>query len=217
MVRDELRLTAPGGEADALGAIALRLYGPARRHLPPGGLLMLRFGHASLYALVLSKALPAVAAEPAPAAPDVGVFARYAGTWKVDLHHVETPYSKASNESMTVKNDCWRSEIFYVCDQIIDGSPKALIVFFYNAEDKRYGSFPITARSDTVHPGDVLVDGKTITFPWAINDNGKTVHMRIVNTFTSADSMDFRHEYSEDGKTWVAMATGVEHKVGKAK
>ena len=176
-------------------------------------------------ATVASLALSAHAAGPtrpataaahpvnAAANTDVGVFARYAGTWQMQLSHVQTPYSKASSESMTVRNDCWRSEVFYVCDQIIDGSPKALIVFFYNAEEKRYGSFPITASSSTVHPGDVLVDGKTVTFPWQINDNGKTVSMRIVNVFTTADSMEFRQEYSEDGTNWIAMATGVEHKV----
>ena len=155
----------------------------------------------------------AAPADVASAANDVGVFARYAGTWQMQLTKVQTPYSKPSSESMTVKNDCWRSEIFYVCDQIIDGTPKALIVFFHNAEEKRFGSFPLTASSDVVHPGDVLVEGNTITFPWQINDNGKTISMRIVNTFTTADTMDFRQEYSEDGQKWMPMATGTERKV----
>jgi hypothetical protein len=173
---------------------------------------------ASFAALLLASS-SVFAAAPAPAAPSaegVKTFARYAGTWKTDLHHVETPYSKPSNESMTVKNDCWHSEVFYVCDQNIDGAPKALIVFFYNAEDKVYGSFPITAGSESVHRGEVDVDGRTITFPWQINDNGKTVFMRIVNTFTSADAMDFRQEYSEDGKAWRSIATGVETRVAAA-
>jgi hypothetical protein len=162
-----------------------------------------------------TPAQPARHAAPADssAVSDVGVFARYSGTWQMQLTKVQTPYSKPSNESMTVKNDCWRSEIFYVCDQIIDGMPKALIVFFHNAEEKRFGSFPITASSDAVHPGDVLVEGNTITFPWQINDNGKTISMRIVNTFTTADTMEFRQEYSEDGQKWTPMATGTEHKV----
>jgi hypothetical protein len=172
---------------------------------------------ASLFAVALSLTMSAHAASPVPTASDVGVFARYAGTWQMQLNHLQTPYSKASNETMTVKNDCWRSEIFYVCDQIIDGAPKALIVFFYNAEDKRYGSFPITARSDVVHPGDVLVEGKTITFPWQINDNGKGIHMRIVNTFTTPDTMEFRQEYSEDGQTWTPMAAGTERKMAATK
>src|SRR5262249_42868113 len=168
-------------------------------------------------ALLVSAPLASpVARSAAPAAPadsGAGVFARYAGTWKVQLTHVETPYSKPGPETMTVKNDCWRSEVFYVCDQIIDGAPKALIVFFHNAEDNTYGSFPITANSENVHRGEVLVDGKTIVFPWQVNDNGKAVRMRIVNVFTGADAMDFRQEYSLDGKDWKPMSTGVEHRV----
>jgi hypothetical protein len=186
---------------------------------------MLRIGRASPLATALSLTMSAHGASPvhpansasaadsATVASDVGVFARYAGTWQMQLAKVQTPYSKASSETMTVKNDCWRSEIFYVCDQIINGAPTALIVFFYNADEKTFGSFPITARSDVVHPGSVVVDGKTVTFPWQINDNGKTISMRIVNTFTTADTMEFRQDYSEDGQTWVAMATGTEHKV----
>jgi len=148
---------------------------------------------------------------------DVTVFARYAGTWKTELHHLQTPYGKAANESFTVRNDCWHSQIFYVCDQIIDGTPKALIVFFYNAEEHRFGSFPISASSDNLHPGDVVVSGNTITFPWQINDNGRTIWMRIVNTFKGSDTIDFRQEYSEDGKDWKAMALGVEKKVDGGK
>jgi hypothetical protein len=169
----------------------------------------------SLAGLVIAAPLLQAAEPAAKPADDSGaaVFSRYAGTWKVQLTRVETPYSKPGPESMTVKNDCWRSEIFYVCDQIIDGVPTALIVFFYNAEDKSYGSFPITAASATVHRGEVLVDGKSIVFPWQINDNGKTVWMRIVNTFTAADAMDFRQEYSLDGKEFKPISTGVEHRV----
>jgi hypothetical protein len=165
-------------------------------------------------ALLLTFLAPFAVAAGKTAAPALGVttFARYAGTWTMELHRLETPYSKPSNETMTLKNDCWHSEIFYVCDQIIDGTPKALIVFFYNAEEKRFGTFPITAGSDNLHPGDVLVDGNTIIFPWQINDNGKGIYMRIVNTFASADQIDVRQEYSEDGKNWKPIATGVEHR-----
>jgi hypothetical protein len=186
---------------------------------------MLRIGRelplaaAALLTMSVQAATPAqpahraAPADTATTANDVGVFARYSGTWLMQLTKVQAPYSKPSNESMTVKNDCWRSEIFYVCDQIIDGAPKALIVFFHNAEEKRFGSFPITASSGVVHPGDVLVEGNTITFPWQINDNGKTISMRIVNIFTTADTMEFRQEYSEDGQKWTPMATGIEHKI----
>jgi len=178
--------------------------------LAAAGLLYMLAAHATTPATTAKAAAPAAGAT---ATNDVTVFARYNGTWKTELTHVQTPYSKPSNETMTVKNDCWHSEVFYVCDQIIDGAPKALVVFFYNAEDKVYGSFPITAGSENAHRGEVAVDGNTIIFPWQINDNGKSIYMRIVNRFMSADAMEFRQEYSEDGKKWMPMATGIEHKV----
>jgi hypothetical protein len=149
---------------------------------------------------------------------EVETFARYAGTWKMQINYVESEHSKARQESMTVKNDCWRSDFFYVCNQIIDDKSRALIVFFYDPVAKRYGSYPIAVGADTVHPANVLVDEKSITFPYDMQDNGKSIHMRIVNTFTTPDTIDFKQEYSEDGQKWIAMATGVEHRVSpKAK
>lgn len=169
--------------------------------------------HVSLKPLLAAAALSFAAH--VHAADDVTVFARYAGTWKAELTHLQTPYSKASNETMTIENDCWHSHVFYVCDQIIEGTPKALIVFFYNAEDKHYGSFPITAHSDNLHPGDVLVEGKTIIFPWQINDNGRGIYMRIVNVFKTPDLMEFRQEYSEDDATWHIMTKGTQKRIAK--
>ena len=149
---------------------------------------------------------------------EVETFARYAGTWKMQMNYVESAHSKARAESMTVANDCWHSDFFYVCNQIIDGKSRALIVFFYDPVAKRYGSYPIAVGADTVHPATVVVDEKSITFPYDMQDNGKTVHMRIVNTFTTPDTLDFKQEYSEDGQKWVTIATGVEHRVSpKAK
>jgi hypothetical protein len=172
---------------------------------------MNRIGRAICVAATLLVASAAGAAE-------VETFARIAGTWKMQINYVESAHSKARQESMTVKNDCWRSDFFYVCNQIIDEKSRALIVFFYDPVAKRYGSYPIAVGADTVHPANVLVDEKSITFPYDMQDNGKPVHMRIVNTFTTPDTIDFKQEYSEDGQKWIAMATGVEHRVSpKAK
>lgn len=146
-------------------------------------------------------------------ATEVETFARYAGTWKMQLTYVDSAHSKARSETMTVKNDCWHSDNFYVCNQIIDDKSRALVVFFYDPVAKRFGSYPISVGADTVHPANVLVDERSITFPYDIQDNGKTVHMRIINKFTAADSLNFKQEYSEDGQNWVTMATGVEHRI----
>jgi len=176
---------------------------------------MNRIGCATVIAAAMLASSLANAAE---SGAEVDTFARLAGTWKMQMTYVESAHSKARTESMTVKNDCWRSDFFYVCNQIIDDKSRALIVFFYDPVAKRYGSYPIAVGADTVHPANVLVDEKSITFPYDIQDNGKTVHMRITNTFKTPDTLDFKQEYSEDGQKWVTMATAVEQRVSpKAK
>lgn len=137
----------------------------------------------------------------------------YAGTWKTEIRHLETPFSKASRESSILKNDCWRSGGFLACDQIVDGDSKALLVFMYDAKGDIYASYPITAGSSDVRPGTLIIKGDAWTFPWDYTQDGKTTHFRVVNTWNSPDSIEFRQEYSADGQHWTLMADGHETRV----
>ena len=137
----------------------------------------------------------------------------YAGTWKTEIRHLDTPFSKAGSESMTLKNDCWRSAGFLACDQIVDGDSKALLVFMYDAKADVYASYPISAGASDVHPGTLIIKGKVWTFPWDNTEAGKTTHFRVVNTWNSSDSIEFRQEYSADGEHWTLMADGHETRV----
>jgi len=67
----------------------------------------------------------------------------YAGTWKTQMEHFDTAYSKAGKESSTLRNECWKSGGYYVCDQFVNGESKALIVFTYSDKDKTYTTYPI--------------------------------------------------------------------------
>jgi hypothetical protein len=67
--------------------------------------------------------------------------------------------------------------------------------------------------SEVVHAGKMMVSGNTWTFPWEITNNGKTVHFRVVNTFTAPDEIRYAKEYSEEGQHWIAMESGREIKV----
>jgi hypothetical protein len=136
----------------------------------------------------------------------------YAGTWKVEFTHLDTPFSKAGKESHTLKNDCWRSGEFYACNQFVDGESKALLVFTYNAKDKSYVSYPIVVGSDAAHAGKLTIKDDVWTFPWEASDKGKTTHFRVINTFKSAQAIDFRQEYSDDGEHWLLMASGHERR-----
>ena len=130
------------------------------------------------------------------------------------MHHLDTSYSKAGDESHLLRNDCWRSAGFYVCDQIVDGDSKALLVFQYDAKTDRYTSYPIPSAGDSpVQPGSLVIAGDTWTFPWNDTEQGKTTHFRVVNVWRSPDSIEFRQEYSGDGVHWTLMAEGHETRI----
>lgn len=140
-------------------------------------------------------------------------IAGYAGIWQSDIQYQDTPYSKKYEAKYQLRNDCWRSAGYYACDQFVDGASKALLVFMYDPL-KGYSSYPIPAEgSAEVRPGRVIIEGKVWTFPWQLTKAGKTTYFHVINTWTSQDSIEFRQEYSTDGKTWLPMAVGHEVRV----
>lgn len=151
----------------------------------------------------------------AVATPPSGLdlVAAYAGIWQADIQYQDTPYSKKYEAKYQLRNECWRSAGFYACNQFVDGASKALVVFTYDPL-KGYSSYPIPAEgAGTVHPGRLSIEGKVWTFPWQVKRAGKTTYFHVINTWTSQDSIEFRQEYSEDGKQWRTMAAGHEVRV----
>ncbi len=136
----------------------------------------------------------------------------YAGTWKTEMEHFNTAYSKAGKESTTLHNDCWKSGEFYACHQIVNGESKALIVFTYDSKTKAYTTYPIMLDGRAAGHGKLVIEGNVWTYPWEDTENGKTTYFRVVNTFTTPKTIEFRQEYSTDQKSWTLMAKGTEVK-----
>ena len=137
----------------------------------------------------------------------------YAGHWKSEIHYLDTPYSKQGDTAYDLRNDCWRSAGYYACDQFVGGESKALLVFTWDPQHG-YLSYPITPGSgDTVHAGPLIVAGSVWTFPWQLLKDGKTTYFHVLNTWSTPDRIEFRQEYSADGKQWTLMAEGHETRV----
>ena len=137
----------------------------------------------------------------------------YAGHWKTEIRYLDTPYSKKGDTSYDLKNDCWRSAGYYACDQFVGGESKALLVFTWDPK-RGYLSYPITPESGvTLHAGQLIVAGPVWTFPWQVAKDGKTTYFHVLNTWTTPDRIEFRQEYSADGKQWTLMAEGHETRV----
>ena len=148
----------------------------------------------------------------APSTPATGIDAiyAYAGTWKTSITHLDTPYSKASKETSTLHNDCWKSGSYLACRQIVDGVPKVLLVFTCKADGRTCTSYQIPSDGGEPGSGTLTLDGNTWVFPWSVAKDGKTTYFRVVNTWSSANTIEFSQEFSADQVHWTSMATGHE-------
>jgi hypothetical protein len=155
-----------------------------------------------------------VSQEQGKAGATVDRILAYAGTWKVETESFPTPYSKASREERTLLNDCWKSGAYLACRQIVDGDPKVLIVFTCSGRDNTCTSYQIPPDGTDPHAGKMTIDGDTWTFPWSTTEDGKTVWFRVVNTWSSPTSIQYRQEFSTDHVHWTPMSVGHEVKAG---
>jgi hypothetical protein len=161
----------------------------------------------------LLLALLACAAEPL----GIDKILAYQGTWKIETEHFKTRFSDPRKESSTLRNDCWRSAGYFVCDQFVDGDSKALIVFTYDAKDDTYRSYSVPAGGGEGGSGKLLIKGNVWTFPWESKTDGKTIYFRVVNAFTAPGTIEYRQEFSEDQERWTVTAKGLEHKLEDAR
>lgn len=164
---------------------------------------------------LLPGAVLAATPEPtgmANAVAHIDALTAYAGRWRGDIRFLSTAYGKARENRIDLRNDCWRSAAFYVCNQFVNGKSQALLVYRYDSGNG-YISYPILADGSAVKPGHLFIEGNVWTFPWQVEKDGKTTYFRVTNTWASHDHIDFRQEYSADGKQWTPMAEGQEDRV----
>lgn len=164
---------------------------------------------ACLAATVLSLAAPANAqTKPDP----VQAIWAYAGSWKIETENFATAYSKAGHESSMLRNECWKTGQYVACRQIVNGDSKVLIVFAC-ADAKNCTSYQIPPDGSDPGSGKLIVEGDTWTFPWSTSEGGKTTWFRVVNVWSSKDTIEYRQEYSTDQQHWTRMASGHESRI----
>ncbi|MBV8244596.1 MAG: DUF1579 family protein [Candidatus Eremiobacteraeota bacterium] len=166
-------------------------------------------------ALVSSLGTTSLGAGAQSASP-VDALGLYRGTWQSSATIVDTTFSKAGEADGTTACDWSGDRLFMICQQNINykGTPvHDVTIFTYNPETKAYRFYSVAPNRVT--DADILVDRNSVTFPSTFkDDNGKTVTMRTVNTWTDSDHYAFRTEYSLDGGAhWTVMLSGSAHHV----
>jgi len=169
------------------------------------------FTLATTLCVMLCPAFPALAQS---AHVGIGKISAYAGAWKSETEHFNTKFSKASQESTSLRNDCWRSGAYYSCHQFVNGKPSALSVYTYNEKDNVYKIYVILSDGSDAIAGKLLIKGNIWTFPWENKDSaGKTYHFQVVNIWTGPSTIDYRMEFSDDKVHWTVASKGHEYKV----
>lgn len=156
--------------------------------------------------------LCAVEARPQSRPDPVQALFAYAGLWHVDIQHLDTPYSKSGHETTILRNDCWKSGQYVACRQIVNGDSRVLIVFTC-IDAHNCTSYQVPPGGGDAGSGKLAIDGNTWIFPWSTTEHGKTTWFRVVNVWSSRDTIEYRQEFSTDQQHWTAMATGHESRV----
>jgi hypothetical protein len=164
-------------------------------------------------AVLLSIPLPSQQPAPATAAPaGVARLMAYAGRWKIETESFQTENSKAGHDSHLLENDCWKSDSWAACRQIVDGKSQVLLVFTCPGDGDNCTSDPISADGSPAGSGKLVIEGNTWTFPWTSTEAGKTTWFRVVNVWSSPNAIEFRKEFSTDQVHWTRMTEGHEVK-----
>jgi len=155
----------------------------------------------------------ATGAQQATAALGIDPIMAYAGVWKIETDHYDTEFSKMSHESSTLKNVCWKSGGYVVCNQMVNGESKVLLIFTYVEKQSSYSTYQVPQGGGEPGSGKLFIEGNTFEFPWRVTGPDRITYFRVVNVFANPNLIEYREEYSADKEHWTIMAKGTEKKI----
>lgn len=135
----------------------------------------------------------------------------YNGTWQV------TRSEAAGARRDTLVNECARIGKYFGCQQTVNGSVVALVLFIPADEPGHYYNQSILPGGRATGLGDLEIDGDRWTFSMGRLEGGKTMHYRTINTFTGKTKIHFEQQESVDGKEWKTSGSGDDVKVAAGK
>ena len=130
----------------------------------------------------------------------------YNGTWTVNI---------PGRPADTLINHCTRPGLFFVCEQNVNGSTAALVVFIPLDADGHYRTSPIQKDGTAIGPGDLEIKGNHWTFIGKSEDGGKVTWYRTTNDFTDDSHIHFEQSQSTDKTHWDVQRTGNEVRTDK--
>lgn len=136
----------------------------------------------------------------------------YQGTWQVTR---KSDNKEAKPEQLA--NHCALLGKYFACQQSINGTEGALVIFIAAGKPGHYYTQNITPEGRATGKADLEISGDRWTFStrWP-QGNGKITYYRTINVFTGKNHIHFEQEESADGMQWTQKDSGDEVRAGAA-
>ena len=156
-------------------------------------------------------ALGAPAIAPAAASDPFAPLALYDGDWTVRAEH---PWSGApTGATDRLQSRCHHFTLYFACEQTVNGTPQALIVYTATATPGHLNTRTIAPNGLAGGRGDLALDGARWTYldkppaslegPWS----------RTENVIVDDNHIRFEeYESTDKGKTWTRTNAGTEER-----
>ncbi len=136
----------------------------------------------------------------------------YNGSWQVS-----TKNQGAGAKPDQLVNQCALVGKYFACQQTVNDSVSALLVFVPAKTAGSYYTQSIYPDGRAGGRGDLTIDGQKWVFSSTWNQGGKTTYYKTLNVFTGNNHIHFEQQESNNNKDWNTTNSGDEVHSGKAK
>ena len=129
----------------------------------------------------------------------------YNGSWRVTRKDL-APGAKPEE----LINQCALVGKYFTCQQTVNGTPGALLIFIPTGEPGHYYTQNIRPDGLASRRGALQIEGNIWTYSTAWDQGGTTIHYKTVNTFTGKNRIHFEQFESNNNKDWKMTNSGDE-------
>lgn len=126
----------------------------------------------------------------------------YEGAWNV------IPDGKSKPDRLV--NDCAAIGRFFACQQTVNGTPGALVLFIPSSRGRYHTQVVMADGAALGPPGTLMIAGDH--WVYLSGPDSKGIRYRTTNQFHGRDRIRFTVEHSSAGKKWIVTLSGVEER-----
>lgn len=133
----------------------------------------------------------------------------YNGSWQITRKDL-APGAKPDE----LTNQCALVGKYFACQQTVNGTPGALLIFIPTGEQGHYYTQNVRPDGLASRRGDLQIEGDVWTYRTAWDQGGgTTTYYKTVNTFTGKDRIHFEQLESKNNKDWKTANSGDEARI----